>query len=83
MLLKCRTWEQEKSIKTIKELTSKLTIPLIACGGAANLTDLRRAVKEGGASAVSAGSMFVFQGVHRAVLITYPTYNELETTFEQ
>lgn len=70
-------------IKTIKEITPKLNIPLVACGGAANLTDFRKAVKEGGASAVSAGSMFVFQGIHRAVLITYPNYYELENTFLQ
>jgi cyclase len=33
---------------------------------------LREAVQEAGASAVSAGSMFVFHGKHRAVLINYP-----------
>lgn len=70
-------------IKTIKEIAAKLDIPLIACGGAASLADFRLAVIEGGASAVSAGSMFVFQGIHRAVLITYPTYSELEITFKQ
>jgi len=32
---------------------------------------------ENGASAVSAGSLFVYYGKHRAVLITYPTQEEL------
>jgi cyclase len=36
---------------------------------------------EGGASAVAAGSFFVFHGKHRAVLITYPEYAELERLF--
>ena len=31
-----------------------------------------------GASAVAAGSFFVFHGKHKAVLITYPSYAELE-----
>jgi cyclase len=33
---------------------------------------------DAGASAVAAGSLFVFQGRHRAVLISYPPYKELE-----
>jgi cyclase len=69
-------------INTIKQVTAELEIPLIASGGASVLTDFRLAVKDGGASAVAAGSMFVFQGVHRAVLITYPKYDELLNLFE-
>lgn len=69
-------------INTIKQVSSVLSIPLIVCGGARSLDDFRIAVKEGGASAVAAGSMFVFHGVHRAVLITYPNYSELEKIFE-
>jgi len=38
-------------------------------------------VKEGGASAVAAGSFFVFHGKRRAVLITYPSYSEIEGLF--
>lgn len=70
-------------INTIKQVSSILNIPLIACGGARNLDDLKLAVKEGGASAVAAGSLFVFQGIHRAVLITYPKYSELIKIFEE
>lgn len=62
----------------IKKVSEAVTVPVIACGGAGNLDDLADAVKKGGASAVSAGSMFVFQGQYRAVLITYPPINELE-----
>lgn len=70
-------------INTIKQVSTVLNIPLIACGGARSLDDFKLAVKEGGASAVAAGSMFVFQGVHRAVLITYPKYSELIKLFEE
>jgi cyclase len=53
-------------------ITSVVRIPVIACGGAGKLDDFRCAVSEGGASAVAAGSLFVFHGKHRAVLINYP-----------
>ena len=52
------------------------SVPIIAAGGASSLDDLRSAVKAG-ASAVAAGAMFVFHGPHRAVLITYPKYEDL------
>lgn len=64
------------------ELSSKvLSIPLVICGGAANLNDFRLA-KKSGASAVAAGSLFVFHGPHRAVLINYPSQYELKHLFE-
>ena len=61
----------------IGKISHAIDIPLIAVGGAASLSDFREAVRQG-ASAVSAGSMFVFQRPHRAVLISYPSQQELE-----
>lgn len=52
----------------------KSTVPVIVCGGAGTLEHLRQAL-DAGASAVAAGSMFVFYGKHRAVLISYPSLN--------
>ena len=69
-------------IELIKSVAQSIKIPLIACGGAGNLNDFRLAVKEGGASAVAAGSFFVFHGKRRAVLITYPSYTEISTLFD-
>jgi imidazole glycerol-phosphate synthase subunit HisF len=66
-------------IPLIKTVTSVVDIPVIACGGAGNTSHFQQAVTLGGASAVAAGSFFVFQGPHRAVLISYPNYKELET----
>jgi cyclase len=68
-------------LELIKSVSSAVAIPVIACGGAGNLNDLGLAVKEGGVSAVAAGSLFVFQGKRRAVLITYPSYNEISRLF--
>ncbi len=58
-------------------------VPVVMCGGAGTLEDLRKAVHDGGASAVAAGSMFVFHGKHRAVLISYPKALELEKYFSK
>ncbi len=59
-------------IKLVKEASSACSVPVIACGGAGSIEHFAEAVHEGGASAVAAGSLFVFVGPHRAVLITYP-----------
>lgn len=64
-------------IKLLSQVSQNVSIPLIACGGAAGLEDFTSAIKEGGASAVAAGSMFVFQRPHRAVLISYPSQTDL------
>jgi cyclase len=66
----------------IKKVSESVSIPVIACGGAGSLDDFA-AAKKSGASAVSAGSLFVFQGMHRAVLITYPSIKELELKLNQ
>jgi cyclase len=58
----------------VRAVTAEVDIPVIACGGAGSTGDLLAVVREGGASAAAAGSMFVFHGRHRAVLITYPPY---------
>jgi cyclase len=61
----------------VRQVTAAVNIPVIACGGAGSLEHFAQAIKAG-ASAVAAGSMFVFQGKHRAVLISYPTSREIE-----
>jgi imidazole glycerol-phosphate synthase subunit HisF len=62
----------------IEAVTSAVTIPVIACGGAGSLADLAEPIEKAGASAVSAGSLFVFHGRHRAVLINYPTHDAMK-----
>ncbi|MBS1946952.1 MAG: imidazole glycerol phosphate synthase subunit HisF [Bacteroidetes bacterium] len=64
-------------LELIHKISSSLSIPLIACGGASSVEDFNKAVQHG-ASAVAAGSMFVFQRPHRAVLISYPSQDELK-----
>lgn len=59
-------------IETIKEVSQGVSIPVIACGGASSIQNLREALSLGGASAVAAGSLFVYYGKKKAVLINYP-----------
>jgi len=66
----------------IRQVTNKVNIPVIAAGGAGKLEDFAKAVQEGGASAVTAGSFFVFHGRRKAVLINFPTKREIEAIFE-
>jgi cyclase len=67
-------------IDLIASVTSSVSVPVIACGGAGSLLDVAAAVRQGGASAAAAGSMFVFHGKHRAVLISFPEPSELAAT---
>lgn len=60
----------------IKSITEKTNLPVISCGGAGSLADLAKAVKDGGAHAAAAGSLFVYYGPRHAVLINYPTEQE-------
>lgn len=64
-------------IPLIKSVAESASIPVVASGGAGELSDFSRAVRDGGASAVTAGSMFVYYGKHRAVLINFPEDAEL------
>lgn len=65
-------------IELIKSVTSAVGVPVIAVGGAGKIDDFRAAVKEGGASACAAGSMVVYFGRNRAVLINFPEHEKLE-----
>ena len=69
---------QGMDLELIREASTTLPVPLIAVGGVGSLADIKAAAAVG-ASAVAAGAFFVFHGPHRAVLITYPNYEELES----
>lgn len=64
----------------IRSVASAVSIPVVVNGGAGNLSDFAAAI-EAGAAAVAAGTMFTFHGPNRAVLITYPSDEELNATF--
>lgn len=65
-------------LELLKKVTSEVTIPVVASGGAGKVEDCGEAVREGGASAAALGSMAVYHGRNRAVLINFPTREELD-----
>jgi cyclase len=71
------TWDGY-AVDVIQEVAASCHIPLIACGGAGTLDDFRKAVAAG-ASAVAAGSMFVYQRKGMGVLISFPSSFKLES----
>ncbi|MGC2064314.1 MAG: AglZ/HisF2 family acetamidino modification protein [Thermodesulfovibrionales bacterium] len=67
----------------IKRIARAVNIPVIACGGAGKVADFTEAAQKAGASAVAAGSLFVFQGRHRAVLISFLSEQERQQIFDK
>jgi cyclase len=67
-------------LELIGRVAPAVSIPVVVNGGAGKTSDFAAAV-EAGAAAVAAGTMFTFHGPNRAVLITYPADEELNTTF--
>lgn len=65
-------------LKLIQAACKNLKIPVVASGGAGKIEHFVDAI-DAGASAVAAGSMFVYQGIHRAVLISYIKSEDLDS----
>ena len=68
-------------LELIRDVSMAIRIPVIAAGGAGSIEDFKRAVNYSYASAVSAGSMFVYHGPRKAVLINYPDNLDLKNIF--
>jgi len=62
-------------------VSQSVTIPVVALVGAGNYIHFKEAIEKGNASAVAAGSIFVFHGPRRAVLISFPKKEELKNLF--
>jgi cyclase len=61
----------------MSEISAAVQIPVIACGGAGSLADIRQVLANTGVAAAAAGTMFVLHGKHRAPLISYPRAAEI------
>ncbi len=69
-------------LNIVSAVVENTDLPLIACGGLRDIDDIK-SLKELGCSGVSAGSYFIFQGIHRAVLISYPNKDLIEKLLEE
>mgnify|MGYP001070265659 CR=1 FL=1 len=70
-------------MKLIENIRDTISIPLTVLGGAGSLDDIGEVIKEHGIIGVAAGSLFVFKGKFKAVLINYPTPDEKEALMEK
>jgi cyclase len=62
----------------IDKVREKISLPLTVLGGAGSLSDIKQVIDKHGIIGVAAGSLFVFKGVYKAVLINYPSFEEKE-----
>jgi cyclase len=61
----------------VREVAQAVHIPVIACGGAGHLDHVRAVLREGGAAGAAAGSLFIYSGPHRGILVSYPQPTEI------
>lgn len=63
-------------VSLIEKIRKLIRVPLTVLGGAGSLHDIGRMISKYGTIGAAAGSLFVFKGVYRAVLINYPNRAE-------
>ncbi|MFH6969587.1 AglZ/HisF2 family acetamidino modification protein [Flavobacterium sp. FlaQc-28] len=66
----------------IDKVREKITLPMTVLGGAGSLNDIEKIIDRHGVIGVAAGSLFVFKGPYKAVLINYPTQLEKNKIFK-
>lgn len=59
-----------------RRMRAAVTVPLTVLGGAGSLTDIGALIGACGVVGAAAGSLFVFKGSYKAVLINYPTQQQ-------
>ncbi|MCY1151252.1 MAG: AglZ/HisF2 family acetamidino modification protein [Sphaerochaetaceae bacterium] len=64
-------------VELVNLISTSVQIPVIACGGAKDIYDIKKVLEDGSAHAAAAGSMFFYYGKQKAVLITVPSEEEL------
>lgn len=69
-------------ISLISRLREHIHVPMTVLGGAGSLADIKQIIDKFGVIGVAAGSLFVFKGVYKAVLINYPAKEEKSNLFE-
>jgi cyclase len=70
-------------LNLIDKIREKISLPLTVLGGAGSLQDIEKVIKKHKIIGVAAGSLFVFKGIYKAVLINYPTKEEKENLYKK
>ena len=58
------------NLEILRKINKKTKLPVIALGGAGSKNHLIEAINAG-VSGVAAGSLFIYQGIHKAILVSY------------
>jgi len=70
-------------LEAVRQVREAVSVPMTVLGGAGSLEDMGRLIREFGIIGAAAGSLFVFKGKYRAVLISYPGREEKEKLYPQ
>ncbi|MDA7855136.1 AglZ/HisF2 family acetamidino modification protein [Cyclobacteriaceae bacterium] len=66
----------------IDKIADTISIPMTVLGGAGSIADIEKVIDKHGVIGVAAGSLFVFKGPYKAVLINYPNQLEKNKVFK-
>ena len=72
---------QGYDIELVRSVSEAVSIPVVALGGAGDLFHMKEVHEKAYANGLAAGSMFVYHGPRRGILINYPTHKELSHLF--
>ena len=69
-------------LNLIDKIAETISIPMTVLGGAGSIDDIEKVIEKHGVIGLAAGSLFVFKGTYKAVLINYPTQIEKNKIFK-
>lgn len=64
-------------IPLVRSVAGAVQVPVIALGGAGSLGHMKQVYREAGPNGLAAGSLFVYKGIHKGVLINYPEKKDM------
>jgi cyclase len=67
----------------VDQIRKSITVPMTVLGGAGSLTDIGKLIEKYGIIGAAAGSLFIFKGIYKAVLINYPNRIEKEALIKE
>lgn len=70
-------------LSLIEKVRKSTTLPVTILGGAGSLDHMAMAIEENGIIGASAGSLFVFKGPYKAVLINYPNFEQKDILYKK
>ena len=73
---------QGYDVALVEKIRKKCTMPITVLGGAGNLSDIQNLISKFKIIGAAAGSLFVFKGKYRAVLINYPDRKERKPLYK-